>query len=443
MIKSSRHLAWLKNLSFEDQSLFGSKAAGLGELLSLEINAPQGFALSKNVYFAFIKENNLGKKIKDQLLLVDHRDPHSLETISRKIRQIFQDCSFPLGLAKEIIDAYFRLGTPLKDVSVALRSSIITRQALPYQATFLNVKGEANVIEFLKDCFSSLFSPGNLIYFSSNFYLPEYSVSVLIQKMVPAQKSGLLFTHDFLRYQKNVCLIEALKGLGEVAVQKNIIPDQYFVHKQTLKIQDKIIEKQPYILKANQGIFHFIKQSSSSQNKQKISDQEIISLAKLAKKIQSHYFFPQEIEWAISKKQIYILQTKPLNQPFQNQTSNQTSQSKDYPRLHQRKILARGKSVFPGIVTGFSRHLSSLSDSDQIKNGEILITNNFLLKNKNLLKKAAALICEDSKNSTHQQLIAYEMGLPWINSVDKARQIIKNNMAITVDAKNGLIFKTI
>lgn len=310
-MKQNTLIVWLEEVKKEDKILVGEKAAQLGELNSLKINIPQGFIVTTTAYHYFIEKNSFEKEIRRSMSMFDLRYPESLKAISDKIKNLLLSGSIPFDFAKEIIDCYFRLESPLQDSLVALRSSINSPLPLPNQTTLLNVKGEANVIEALKQCWASLFSPENILSLQNkNQDILRCSPTVLVQKMVQSQTSGIIYTQDFLKGEKNVILIEAIYGLGELATKGEIRPDRYLINKQTLEILEKRINKQEFELKQKGSLNKKVKIPKSHQKKQKIKDETIIELAKTGKKIQDYYFFAQKIEWAIEKKKIFILQTK-------------------------------------------------------------------------------------------------------------------------------------
>lgn len=307
-------IVWLSEIEKEDQNFVGEKAALLAELQSLRINLPQGFVITSHAYSLFIEFNHLKRKIKDLLSMLDPKHPVSLQTASEKIKSLFQKGSLPFELAQEIINAYFELGSPFKDALTALRSSAIgPKSSLLQTATHLNVKGEANLIESLKICWSSLFSPENVRQtLQKKESLLETKMAILVQKMVQSKNSGVIFTKDLVENKKNVIIIKAIYGLGLLGAEAEVDPDLYSVNKQNFEILTKEIKPQTIELRLKGDDNEKVKVSQFRQKKQKINDRQIIKLAKIGTRIQDYYYFPQEIEWGIEKDKVFIFQSKPI-----------------------------------------------------------------------------------------------------------------------------------
>lgn len=313
-MKQDCPIAWLNEIEKEDENFVGEKAAKLAELQSLKINIPQGFIITSHTYSLFIEANQLKRKIKGLLSLLDPKQPVSLQITSEKIKDLFQKSTLPFKLAQEIIDAYFEIGHPFKDAPIALRSSVISLQfPLLHVTSLLNVKGEANLIESLKTCWSSLLSPENIrLALQKKQNLFETKMAVLVQKMIQSKASGVTYTHDFVKNKKNVIILKAIFGLGLLGAAGEVNPDRYFVDKRNFKILTKEIQPQTVELKLKRDHNKKVRVGKLRQKKQKINDQQIIKLAKIGKKIQEHYYFPQEIEWGIEKDKIFIFQSKPI-----------------------------------------------------------------------------------------------------------------------------------
>ncbi len=248
-----------KKLSKDDVAIAGGKGASLGEIMAVKIPVPPGFVV---LALAFDK---------------------------------FYGSAFPEGLAKEILAEFKKLKTKY----VAVRSSATAEDSSSAAwagqlESYLNVT-EKNLIKSIEKCWASLYSPRAIFYRSKKgLSKQKISVAVVIQKMVQSEISGVCFTVHPVTKDKNQMVIEAGYGLGEAIVGGKITPDTYLINKKNI------------------GVGHLYLVSKSIQGKQKLSDKQIIKLAKLCQKIEKLFKYPQDIEWAFAKGKIYILQSRPI-----------------------------------------------------------------------------------------------------------------------------------
>lgn len=302
MTKRKKYLVWFNQVHEDNPALLGEKGIKLGELTSLDLPVPKGFIIASDAYIYFLKKNKLKEKIKNSLKTCNFNNPEELKETSLTIQNLITFSPVPKNLGFKITKAYERLGGVFKNTFVSVRSKI---------TTFLNIKGEANLVEAVRNCWASFFNPKAILE-QEKRQLDHFKTdsSVVVQKMIQAEVSGIIYTQDPINRSKTNLLVEAIFGLGELAVEGKVKPDRYLVDKNSLEIVKKELNKQEIQLKRVQNSNQEINVSLSEQTKQKISDTKIIELVKLGKKIHQHYFFPQEIEWAMEKNKIYILQTK-------------------------------------------------------------------------------------------------------------------------------------
>lgn len=306
-MRDSPFVLWFKEIDPEERELVGLKGAGLGRMAASGFPIPNGFCVTSQVFLQFLKKTGLILKIKTILGNLDFRDPRSLGDSSQKIKKLISSAKVPEEIAKEIMREYLRLGGFLKEVLVAARSSP-TNEGLK-TASYLNLKGEANLVEAVKNCWASLFEPENLLKERNLF---NEKIAIVVQRMIQSRVSGVIFSTD--PRNKMEIIIRGIWGLGELALKGKVIPDEYRVRKRTFKILKKEINPQSVRLIKVGSSNKETKVPKGKQNLQKLTDQEIINLAKLAKKIQDESFFPQEIEFAIEKRKIYILETQPIEE---------------------------------------------------------------------------------------------------------------------------------
>src|SRR3989338_2303590 len=308
-------VVWFDEVNKGDIALVGGKGANLGEMTNARIPVPQGFIVTSQTYFDFIEQAKLMDRIRELLQPVDVNDSKTLQKIAARVRQIIEDAPMPAETAKEIKEAYRNLGDGL----VAVRSSA-TAEDLPdasfagQQSTFLNVQGEESVVKAVQTCWASLFEARAIFYrVQQKFDHFKVGIAVPVQRMVQSVASGVMFTLEPVTNDRSKILIEAIFGLGEAIVGGEVKPDLYVIDKEKLVISLKKVSHQEWQLTRNvngHSLEPNIKMPlpPSRQNQQKITDDDILQLAKVGKRIEEHYQFPQDIEWAKEDSKLFILQ---------------------------------------------------------------------------------------------------------------------------------------
>jgi len=318
------YVLWFDKAGKEAISLVGGKNASLGELMRADIPVPPGFSVTTEAYLAFVS-GELKEKIEKILSQIDPTDMASLEEKSQNIRQLIIDIPFPKKIQEEIASNYQALcqvfDTP--EMSVAVRSSA-TAEDLPgasfagQQDTFLWIQGVEEVLEKIKLCMASLFTPRAIAYrVKMGFPHEKVLISVGVQKMVNARAAGVMFTLNPINGDPSKVVIEGNWGLGETVVSGLCNPDKFVVDKVTLEIQREIS------LKTTECVFDPLRKEvvhkdipPERREVQCIEDQEALELARFAKKVEAYYGCAQDIEWAIDRDKpfpfnIFMVQSRP------------------------------------------------------------------------------------------------------------------------------------
>ena len=437
-------IAWFKEISKEDISLAGGKGANLGEMYNAGIPVPNGFVVIANAYFAFIKQNHLGKQIRDILAATNINNTRELEEASRRIRALILQTPLSDSLSKLIIKAYNKLGRlgGLKQPYVAIRSSG-TAEDLPgasfagQQETFLNVHGEHQVVKKVQACWASLFTPRAIFYRQEkHFDHLRIGIAVPVQKMVQADISGVMFSVNPVINDKSTLVIEAIWGLGELIVQGEITPDHYEIDKQTLRIKKTVITEQKIELIRRRGITKRRLVPKSRRQTQKLNPFQIIQLAKFGLELQQHYYFPQDSEWAIEKGKFYIVQTRPITTLSQNE---KISDKKS--KISKKTVILIGQSAAPGLVTGPVKIIASADKLSKMKKGDVLVTSMTTPDFVPAMKKAAAIVTDRGGQTSHAAIVSRELAVPCVVGTQKATKILSDGEMVTVDGSSGKIFK--
>lgn len=298
----------------KDVKIAGGKGASLGEMTQVNLPIPPGFIVLASTFDKFLEETDLNMEVEAQLKKVKHTDINSVEKASKTIRDLIHDQKVPQVIAKEIVKEFKKLRAKW----VAVRSSATAEDSSVASwagelDTFLYVS-EKNLVETVKKCWSSLFTPRAIFYrFEKELTKTPVSVAVVVQEMVDSEVSGVAFSVHPVTQDRNQLIIEAGYGLGEAIVSGTITPDSYVVHKKEgtiLDINISIQEKQIVMKKGGGSVLKPV--LKSRQNKQKLTSKQIIELSEIIKKIEKHYQSPQDIEWALAKNKFYIVQSRPI-----------------------------------------------------------------------------------------------------------------------------------
>lgn len=437
----SKLLVWFKEVGKEDVGLVGGKGANLGEMTQAGFPVPPGFIVTAQAYYEFIRENDFDTKIKHLLAACNFDDSKSLAKTSAAAKKLIKSGKMSEKLVNEIFDAYTTLSGTLKNALVAVRSSA-TAEDLPgasfagQQETYLNVQGEANLVLRIKDAWASLFEARAIFYRHEQKYDHfKVGIAVPVQKMVESESSGVMFSIDPLTNDKSKIIIESVWGLGEMIVQGQATPDHYEVDKHDLKLLNKKISKQTTQLVKRGTENKEVRVDPSQQEKQKITDEQIIQLATLSKKLEQHYYFPQDSEWAVEKGEVYIVQTRPITTI--EAMKKRATQDQDLSQLH---LLLTGDPASPGIASGPVQILESAKDIGKISQGDVLVAPQTNPDFVPAMRKAAAIVTDKGGRTSHAAIVSRELGIPAVVGTGKATKTLKTGQVITVHGMKGEVY---
>ncbi len=457
----TKNIVWFDEIGKGDINLVGGKGANLGEMTSFGIPVPYGFVVTAQAYQDFIESQGLARKIKDYLKNLDHKNPKSLENTARLIQKTILLAKMQGDLAKEIMHAYLdlhqkgiksksiitKVSSAMDQPFVAVRSSA-TAEDLPgasfagQQETYLNVRGEVNVVKKVQEAWASLFTPRAIFYRAEQkFDHLKVSLAAVVQMMVNSETSGVMFTLDPVNNDKKTIIIESIYGLGELIVQGAVTPDTYLVDKKTLSIKSKNINLQKIYLTKHNNQNKEIKLSKDKGSKQKISDQTIVKIAKLGQKLEKHYYYPQDVEWAIEKDQIYIVQTRPITTIKDKNTSDKNEKDASVKDLSSMKLLLKGDPASPGIKSGPVIILKSAKEIEKVKIGDVLVTEQTNPDFVPAMKRAVAIVTERGGRTSHAAIVSRELGIPAIVGASGATKTLKTGMVVTVNGIKGEVYQ--
>lgn len=309
-----------KRLNYRDTAIAGGKGASLGEMAQSGFPIPPGFVVLADAFDRFLEETDIDVEIDAILKKIKFKDIHSVDEASITIRDIIADTKFPADIGQEIRAGFSKLKSP----AVAVRSSATAEDSSVASwagelESYLNIN-EKNLLESVKKCWSSLFTPRAIFYrYEKNLSDQHVAVAVVVQKMIQSDVSGICFTAHPVTNDRKQIVLEAGFGLGEAIVGGLITPDTYVIKKNKNKdksnyfeILDKNISNQAMKIVYSSKGTRQTKVLAKDQEKQKITDAQILRIAEICQNIEDHYRKPQDIEWAIEKGKIYITQSRPI-----------------------------------------------------------------------------------------------------------------------------------
>lgn len=452
----SVYIKKFSEIGLADIAEVGGKNASLGEmytkLASKGICVPDGFATTANAFQTFLEENNLKSKLEELLKSLDRKKFSNLKEVGSKARDLMMHADISNSLAREITRAYRQLCKD-GDKAVAVRSSA-TAEDLPEASfagqheSFLNVRGEAQVLGAVQKCFGSLYTDRAIKYREDNgFDHNKISLSAGVQYMVRSDKacSGVAFTLEPESGFRDVIHISGVWGLGENLVQGTVTPDEFMVFKPSLVqgkkciIQKKLGDKLKTMIYMEQNAANVpvknVDTSKEMQDQFVLNDEEVRQLAKWCMIIEQHYGKPMDIEWAKDgfDKKIYIIQARPETV----QSTKNVRILHEYELLKKGVLITSGQAVGNKVASGKARILHSPKDADKLGKDEIVVTELTSPDWDPILKNAAAIVTDKGGRTSHASIVARELGVPAVVGCNNATTIIKEGQVITVSCCEG------
>ncbi len=439
----------LRRVGKEDVRIAGGKGANLGELLRLGFPVPPGFVVTSRAYWDFLDKSGLRDRIFDLLRNLNVEDTKSLEETSEKIREMIVGAEVPGEIRAEVVRAYRKLGERnlggmiTRELPFVIVRSSATAEDLPeasfagQQATIFNVRGDEELIKAVKECWASLFT-ARAIYYREKQGFPheKVGIAVVVQRMLDSEVAGVLFTADPVTGEPKI-IIEAAYGQGDAVVSGAVTPDRYVVDKETLRILEKnVVEQERMMVRDPSGGLVWKEVDPRRRKEQKLSDSKIRELALLGKRIEEHYGWPQDIEWAVEKGEIYIVQSRAVTT-----IRKEEKEEKGRERVEEGEVLVRGIPASPGTATGPVKIVLDLKDLDKVEKGDILVTTMTTPDMVPAMRKAGAIVTDEGGLTCHAAIVSRELGIPAVVGTGNATKVLKEGMVVTVDAHRGIVYR--
>ncbi|MGM0436996.1 MAG: phosphoenolpyruvate synthase, partial [Bacillota bacterium] len=449
------YIKWFEELDGNDLDIAGGKGANLGELTQKGIKVPPGFCVTADTYKYFIEEKDLDNEIKELIAKVDRHDSNRLSNIASEIRDLIKYSEMPEEIKEEIKKAYKKLNKKVGEkTEVAVRSSA-TAEDLPeasfagQQDTYLYIFGEEELINYIKECWASLWT-ARAIYYREEKDFDHFKValSAVVQKMVNSEKSGVVFTANPINNRRDEVMVNSSWGLGEAVVSGVVTPDEFVVDKKNLDIKERNIARKLKMIVKKSGdkigtkmvnvVDYLDKEKINSTS---LNDDEIYELVRMAIKIEELYDSPQDIEWSfdIDTKELYILQSRPITTLKEESETEENKAEND--KNEELKTLARGLSASPGIARGNVILIEDMDELAKVKEGNILVT---AMTNPDMvpaMRKAKAVVTDEGGRTCHAAIVSRELGIPCIVGAGDATELLEDGKVVTVDATRGVVYE--
>ncbi|MDB5932158.1 MAG: phosphoenolpyruvate synthase [Polaromonas sp.] len=451
-----------EKLRMADVDTVGGKNASLGEMISQlptgpqGVSVPTGFATTAHAFREFLAHADLDDKINAVLNALDTEDVRALAAAGAQIRAMVEAQPFPPAFEQAVRDSFARLSAGNPQASFAVRSSA-TAEDLPdasfagQQETFLNVVGIEDVLHKMKEVFASLYNDRAISYrVHQGFAHADVALSAGVQRMVRSDlgAAGVMFTIDTESGFEDVVFITSSYGLGETVVQGAVNPDEFYVHKPMLKAGNRAIIRRNLGSKLVQMEFTTAEEKKNGgklvkttdvpielRNRYSLTDADVEQLARYAVIIENHYARAMDIEWGKDgiDGQLYILQARP--ETVKSQTKGKAEQR--YKLKGTGTVLAEGRAIGQKIGTGPVRIVHDISEMDQVRPGDVLVTDMTDPNWEPVMKRASAIVTNRGGRTCHAAIIARELGIPAVVGCGAATEQLKDGMLVTVSCAEG------
>jgi len=434
------NILWLEEIRKEDIISVGGKGASLGEMASIGLPVPKAFVVTAQAFRRFLVETGIEQTIFASYQNLDVENSEALEKAAEGAKDMIIKAKMPAAIRDDIKKAYKKMSA--KDLIVAVRSSA-TAEDLPdasfagQQETYLNIKGDAALLESVQKCWASLYGARAIYYRAKQGFDDQtVNIAVVVQELVHSEKAGVMFTsHPITGEPRSI--IEGSWGLGEAVVSGTVSPDNYVFDQRTEKVVDTFIaNKKVEIIADGDNGTKVVDVVGARQDEQVLSDAEVAKLAMYGRIAEDHYGIPQDVEWGIVGQTFYILQSRPITT-----IGNKKEAVAATGHTASAKLLLKGQGAAPGVASGKVVIIRDVRDVGKVKEGDILVTK---MTNPDMvpaMRKVAAIVTDEGGMTCHAAIVSRELGTPAVVGTKNATNLLKNNQLVTVDGEKGHIYE--
>jgi pyruvate,water dikinase len=454
---------WFQDVDRSAVAEVGGKGANLGEMTRAGLPVPNGFVVTVAAYEAFAKDAGLARRAEAIVSKLHVDDPASLAEASRALRASVADSQVPADVRDAVVEAYHRLAEAEghhggDDLLVAIRSSAPSEDAAEASfagmfESFLAVRGGDDVVARVRDCWASTFGERVLFYRVKQRQSAVQPLAVVVQRMVGADKAGVMFTVDPATRDANRLVIEAAWGLGEAVVAGKVTPDRYVIDKASLATANVTVARKELMLSLDEqsGEQQRIDLRNDQRGESRVlDDDELRNLATLGRKAEEHYGTPQDVEFAIPDHSIFIVQTRPITTlaPSNDQRAQPAPPSDGGAAADGTaktaagapgRVLVRGSGASPGVASGPVRVLTKPSGGGDVQQGEVLVAAMTSPDWVPAMRRAAAIVTDAGGTTSHAAIVSRELGIPCVVGARDATKTLKDGMVVTVDGRAGTV----
>ncbi|GGN84949.1 MULTISPECIES: phosphoenolpyruvate synthase [Haloarcula] len=438
---------WLDEIGADDLARVGGKAASLGELTAAGLPVPSAFVVTADTYRSFIEATGIDDEL-FSVVDVDSDDSHALAEAAEQAQELILETDAPESVREDLLAAYDEMG----DEDVAVRSSA-TAEDLPdasfagQQDTYLNVS-RADLLRRVKECWASLFTQRAIYYRNEQgFDHDVVDIAVVVQQMVDAEKSGVMFT-SHPSTGADTAILEAAWGLGEAVVSGAVSPDNYVVDRATEEIEEvTVADKKVMCVRGEDGETVERSVPEEKRNERVLSPEEIHRLVEVGDRVEDHYGTPQDVEWAIYEGEVYVLQSRPIttiDEGVDAGTSGESSESTGVAdggsmQSQSDDVRLSGIGSSPGKVTGEVRIVTKLDNLDKVEEGDIIVTEMTTPDMVPAMKRAAGIVTDQGGMTSHAAIVSRELGVPAVVGADDATERLRDGQIVTIDGDMGTV----
>ncbi|GGN17661.1 phosphoenolpyruvate synthase [Halarchaeum nitratireducens] len=424
---------WLADISAEDVPSVGGKGASLGELTQAGLPVPSAFVVTADTYRTFLE----GSGVADELfaaLDVDPEDSAALAEAAATAKELILEAEMPEDVRETVLAAYDDLGD---DPFVAVRSSA-TAEDLPdasfagQQETYLNITRE-DLLERVKRCWASLFTQRAIYYREEQGFEHErVDIAVVVQRMVDAEKSGVMFT-SHPSTGAPTTIVEAAWGLGEGVVSGSVSPDNYVIDRESGEVEEVTVATKKTLVERHPETGETTEREVEAERRDArvLDEAELEELLALGERVEEHYGTPQDVEWAIAGGEVYMLQSRPIT-TIDESTSSDAAASNG-------ETLVSGLGASPGIASGAARIVGGLDQLDKVGQGDIIVTSMTTPDMVPAMKRASGIVTDEGGMTSHAAIVSRELGVPAVLGTETGTQVLSDDQPITIDGDRGTV----
>jgi pyruvate,water dikinase len=470
---------WLDDISSDDLETVGGKGASLGELTGAGLPVPPAFVVTAGTYREFIEDAGIDDEL-DETVDVDVEDSKALADAQQRASELVLETPFPEELREEVLEAYDAFGD---EPFVAVRSSA-TAEDLPdasfagQQETYLNVDREA-LLERVKECWASLFTQRAIYYRKQKgFDTERVDIAVVVQRMVDAEKSGVMFTSHPSTGDSRI-IVEAAWGLGEAVVSGSVSPDNYVIDRETGRVEEETIATKRRMCVRDEESGETVEREvpEDRRDERVLTDGEIEELIALGERVEDHYGEPQDVEWAIvgapessdsgasrtgsRAGEVFMLQSRPIT-TIDDEGGIDEIESSDVrtrsqgiadgnggaqtaepgeagEETEEGEELVHGLGASPGRVSGAARIVTKLDHLDQVEEGDVIVTEMTSPDMVPAMKRASGIVTDEGGMTSHAAIVSRELGVPAVVGTGNATRAIDDGQYVTIDGERGSV----